>query len=137
MPDPNVRQRTVGRKIIYSTEPQHKKRGIIFVIRKDMRPAALTEAAPFAWRGFVSFEGRFTRGHGEPLGGGEGAGAKDRAMNLSTGVAVAMFEPVDFALDLIPDCTTMATSCEHSVSPLLKAMRFWSQLTSRFAAGRS
>src|SRR5438093_3796409 len=94
-----------------------------------MRPTVLTETPPFAGRGFVSFEGRLTRGHGEPLGRGEGAGAKDSAMNLPTGVAVAMFEPVDLTLDLILDCTTMATSCEHSVSPVLKVRRFWSQLS--------
>jgi hypothetical protein len=65
-----------------------------------MRPTVLTETPPFAGGGFVSFEGRFTRGHGEPLGGGEGAGAKEGAMNLPTGVAVAMFETVDLTLDL-------------------------------------
>src|SRR5262245_1582240 len=84
-----------------------------------MRHTVLTETPPFTRGGFVAFEARLTNGHGEPLGGGKGAGAKDGAMNLPTGVAVAMFEAVDFTLDLIPDRTTMATSCEHYVSPLL------------------
>src|SRR5262249_42721133 len=114
-----VRLRTPGRKIIHSAEPQHNDRGIILVVREDMRPTVLTETPPFTRGGFVAFEARFTSGHGEPLGGGKGAGAKDGAMNLPTGVAMAMFEAVDFTLDFIPDRTIMTTSCEHYVSPLI------------------
>src|SRR5262245_26157855 len=94
-----------------------------------MRPTVLTETRPFAWGGYVAFEGRFRCIYSESLCGGAGAGAKDGSMNLPTSMAVTMFEPVDLTLNLILDGATMATSCEHSFSPLLKVMRFWSQLT--------